>query len=196
VTAAAHARAGAPPPVCYRSDMLRRLLVVAIPDDLLGRLAGWAARILAILLLLGTLLGRVPAAWSAFLFGSEWAVRALLALASLWIADAAGTVLASRIPAAPYVIGRRLALPTWGLPRHLSTRDLDSVRIERRPDPWGETIVIRLHDGRQFDLCPLRWKRADLLYERLRKATHRGRTFAASVGRLRRGRKAPVSARR
>lgn len=165
--------------------MLRHLLVVAIPDDLAGRATQWVARIVAVLLLIGTVLGRMPDPWVAAAFGSEWIVRAVLAAVSLWVADAIGTILASRLPTAPYVVGRRLALPTWGLPRHVSTKALESVRIERRPDPWGETIVVRLRDGTNHDLCPLRWDRADRLFVKLRKATSRRRDLAATIDRIR-----------
>ncbi len=165
--------------------MLRHLVVVAIPDDLAGRATQWVAAVVAILLLIGTFLGRMPAAWVDVAFGSVWAVRIALALASLWVADAVGTILATRLPAAPYLVGRRLALPTWGLPRHVSTRNVASVRIELRPDPWGETVVVRMDDGTDHDLCPLRWNRADRLFDRLRKRTSGRRNLAGTIGALR-----------
>ncbi len=147
--------------------MLRPFLHVARPDDWAGRAAAAATGVVGLVLVLAALLARVPEAWVAAAGGRVIVVRVALVLGAVWVTVWVQALVYSRIPAAPYLIGRRLALPTWGLPRHVRTEDVVEVSVVLRPDPMGEVLAVTLRDGSQHDLCPMRWPGAGELYHHL-----------------------------
>ena len=140
---------------------------MARPDDWAGRAAAAGTGLVGLVLLLASLLARLPEPWIAAAGGRALLVRAVLVLGSLWVTVWVRALIYSRLPAAPYLVGRRLALPTWGLPRHVRTDEVTAVSVALRPDPMGEVLTVTLRDGTQHDLCPMRWPGAGELYHAL-----------------------------
>ena len=151
--------------------MLRPWLRVARPDDGWGVLAGLGTGTVGAVLVLVALLVRLPAGWVTVFGGQAWAVRAVLVLAALWCVGWLRTLVFSRLPAAPYLAGKRLVFRVRGKTVRVAVSEVEDVRVERRDPPVREAFVVVLKNGGAYDLCPVAWAGAPQLYRALRRKT-------------------------
>lgn len=153
----------------YHRSVFARWLRVTRPDDWTGRLARFGVQALVLMLVLAALLARLPASWVAAAQGYAAPVRILLALLSLASGKMLATVVYTRLPASAFILGNTLVYPDRGRKRAVKIRDLESVRVEQRPEPRREIIVVQDRDGAAHDVCPVHWSGAGALFQTLAK---------------------------
>ena len=158
--------------------VLRRLLVVARPDDWTGVLSRLAVVITFALLTVLVLLVRLPTAWVALAWGHPLVVRGFLVLGVLVVLRGAQTVLDARLPRAVVLWGRSVRFHD-GTRRHaVPLHEVAAVHVEQRPPPLQEVFGLEERNGAEHDLCPTRWSGAPALHwalERRMAASHRRR---------------------
>lgn len=130
-------------------------------------------------MVLAAILARLPAQWVDLAWGHEAPVRVLLALISVASGKVLATVVYSRLPASAFLLRGTLAFPERGRKAAVRVSTLREVRIELRPEPAREVIVVVDEDGVEHDVCPVHWAGAGGLYDALRRAVDRGNAGAA-----------------
>lgn len=144
--------------------MIRAFIRVVRPDDWTGRVARMGLGVLGLLALVPVMLARLPEAWVALAAGQPWLVRLVLALASLWAVAWVRALVYARLPAAPYLVGRRLVLPERGAKRRIDLAEVEEVFVQLRPPPVEQAFVARLANGEVQTICPVHWPGAGALY--------------------------------
>ncbi len=153
----------------YPQRVFRPFLRVARPDDWTGKLASAGTGLVLAVLVLSSLLARVPPDWVDAVGGQVILIRSLQVLVSVWMVVWLRAAVYSRLPAAAYLVGKRLVFPRRGRRKVVATDSIVAVHVERRPEPAGETFVVELRDGATHDVCPVHWEGAGRLYRGLLK---------------------------
>ena len=160
--------------------MFRPWLRVAVPDDWTGSLTRLASALVAFLVLLGPLIGRLPTQWVFLAGGQGWLVRIVLLLVSAWVVMQLRPLAYVPLPRTIVLLGRRLRLPGSLTGRWLKIGEIDRIHVDERPD--GEVFTLAMLDGLELELCPVGWRGAGRLYTSLarRVARARKRRFRAA----------------
>ena len=114
--------------------------------------------------LVWTLVGRIPSGWLVLTAGNPWLLRALMLLGMLALLSGIRTIAFAALPRSPWLLRRTLRIRHRGRALRLDVRDVTGIYLDRRPEPIGDMFVLELKDGRELDLCPVRWDGAGRLY--------------------------------
>jgi hypothetical protein len=164
--------------------VIRWWLRVARPDDWTGRVALGVRTLIGAVLVVASLLARLPPAWVELAWGLPELVRALLCVLALLVTRELGAVIDSLLPGAAVLRFGRLRMRSRGRRSWVRVGSIRDVFIERRAAPAGETFVLALDHGEQRDICPVRWAGAPRLFAALRRHVQRqSLQRAAEVGR-------------
>lgn len=158
--------------------MIRPWIKVARPRDWTGALARLGIVGLGIMLGVIVLLVRLPQAWIDRAFGSPEVVRLVLAVVALWLLRWIRALVYSRLPTAPYLFGRRLALRERGKRHRVDVENIADLHVELRPPPVHQVFAVELHDGSIHDICPTDWPGAGPLYAKLARKVARAQRRA------------------
>lgn len=140
---------------------------MARPDDWTGTLARLGLHLATLMLLLPALLARLPATWVGLAGGLTEVVRLVLVLLVLYVMGWVRAIVYTRLPRAPYLLGKTLTVRERGKRIRVGVADIAEVHVELRPPPDRESFVVELRDGTHRDVCPVHWSGSPRLYRAL-----------------------------
>ncbi len=143
--------------------MLRPPIRVARPADWTGRLAYLAVWVNLLIVTVVAMLVRLPRAWTDPL-PHPLVLRLGLVLFAMIVLKGVATVVYTRLPGAAFLSGKTITFRERGRRHRVQVRDVAAVVVDLRPSPVHEMFVLRMHEGGEHDLCPVRWPGAGRLY--------------------------------
>lgn len=116
--------------------------------------------LLAVLLIISVLVGRLPASWLALFWDQPWLARAALVLLVYLAYRVVQSAVYATLPMSPVLWLGVLRVRMRGHTQRIPIALIDAVLVDRRPQPEGEVLVVRRRDGEHFDVCPTHWSGA------------------------------------
>lgn len=119
------------------------------------------------LILLVTLLGRLPGSWVVAVDGHAFLLRVVLLMVLVPLWGWLRAMIHALHPRTPYLLGRTLTIVEHGERVRRRARDIVAIYVELRLPERREVLVVEFVDGSQHDVCPVDWRGAGQLYRRL-----------------------------
>ncbi len=125
--------------------------------------------LVAFVLLLAAVLGTLPSSWIRLVGGNSWLLRGIIVLVAMWFSVWVRAIVYALLPRSPVLLRKRLTLLVKGRRIGIAVDRIAAVHVEQRPEPAHEVFVVELKDGAEYDVCPVHWDGAALLYRALRR---------------------------
>jgi len=147
--------------------VFRPWLRVGKPDDWTGAVAQAVVTLVSLFLLVIVVLAKMPESWVFVAFDNHFVVRTVLAFLLLYGIGWLRALAFAGLPASIVLLGGTLRFRRNGRAVQLQIKEIAHARIEQRPRPVGEMLVVEMRNGMTYELCPVHWEGAERIFSKV-----------------------------